>query len=146
MCHRVFPGLRELLPPCCFCGSSLLSEPGSKAISSQQPASPDDGIAFPASEGALTLSFLAEASDTHLPARALLVAHSGSDPWIPRTLSHHRPSGFKSAWLFWGTLFGLSSDCKESVCNAGNCIVPVQSLYQEDPLEKGIATHSSILA
>ena len=32
---------------------------------------------------------------------------------------------------------------KEAVCNAGN---PVLSLGQEDPLEKGMATHSSILA
>ena len=32
-----------------------------------------------------------------------------------------------------------SSDGKESACNAGD-------LGQEDPLEKGMATHSSILA
>ena len=32
---------------------------------------------------------------------------------------------------------------KESTCNAGD---PVRSLYQEDPLEKGMATHSNILA
>ena len=35
------------------------------------------------------------------------------------------------------------SDGKESACNAGD---PVQSLGQEDPLKKGLATHSSILA
>ena len=35
------------------------------------------------------------------------------------------------------------SDSKESACNAGNW---VQSLGQEDPLEKVIATQSSILA
>ena len=34
-------------------------------------------------------------------------------------------------------------DGKEFVCNAGN---PVQSLGQEDPLEKRMATPSSILA
>ena len=34
-------------------------------------------------------------------------------------------------------------DGKESAYNAGD---PVQSLGQEDPLEKGMATHSSILA
>ena len=34
-------------------------------------------------------------------------------------------------------------DGKESACNAGD---PVQSLGQEDPLEKGMATHSNILA
>ena len=32
---------------------------------------------------------------------------------------------------------------KESACNAGD---QVQSLGQKDPLEKGMATHSSILA
>ena len=35
------------------------------------------------------------------------------------------------------------SDDKESACNAGD---QVQSLYWEDPLEKGMAIHSSILA
>ena len=40
-----------------------------------------------------------------------------------------------------GLVFG--SDRKESACNAGD---PVQSMGQEDPLEKGMATHSSILA
>ena len=35
------------------------------------------------------------------------------------------------------------SDGKDSVCNAGD---QVQSLRQEDPLEKEIATHSSTLA
>ena len=33
--------------------------------------------------------------------------------------------------------------CKESACNANTCI---QSLGWEDPLEKGMAIHSSILA
>ena len=40
------------------------------------------------------------------------------------------------------SLLLLSSDGKESACNSGNT---VQSLGQEDPLEKGIATNSSIL-
>ena len=35
------------------------------------------------------------------------------------------------------------SDSKESACNAGD---QVRSLSQEDPLEKGMLTHSSILA
>ena len=35
------------------------------------------------------------------------------------------------------------SDGKESACNAGD---PSSSLGQEDPLEKGIVSHSSILA
>ena len=37
-----------------------------------------------------------------------------------------------------------SSDGKESACNSGDG--SVRSLGQEDPLEKGMATHSSILA
>ena len=41
----------------------------------------------------------------------------------------------------WG--FPGGSDGKESACNAGD---PGQSLGLEDPLEKGIAIHSSILA
>ena len=39
--------------------------------------------------------------------------------------------------------FPGGSDGKESACNAGD---PVQSLGWEDPLEKGMATHSRILA
>ena len=39
--------------------------------------------------------------------------------------------------------FPGGSDGKECACNAGD---PVQSLGQEDPLEKGMATDSSILA
>ena len=37
---------------------------------------------------------------------------------------------------------GLPSEGKESACNAGD----PQSLGQEDPLEKGMAIHFSILA
>ena len=37
----------------------------------------------------------------------------------------------------------LALDTKESVCSAGDW---AQSLGQEDPLEKGMATHCSILA
>ena len=40
------------------------------------------------------------------------------------------------------TFFG-GSDSKEFACNAGDL---VQSLSQEDPLEKKMATHSCILA
>ena len=40
-------------------------------------------------------------------------------------------------------VYASGSDGKESACNAGD---PVQSLGQEDPLEKGMATLSSILA
>ena len=39
--------------------------------------------------------------------------------------------------------FPGSSNGKESAGNAGD---PARSLGQEDPLEKGMATHSSILA
>ena len=39
--------------------------------------------------------------------------------------------------------FPHSSVGKESACNAGD---PVRFLGQEDPLEKEMATHSSILA
>ena len=35
---------------------------------------------------------------------------------------------------------------KESTCNAGDVRDTVQSKGQEDPLEEGMATHSSILA
>ena len=43
------------------------------------------------------------------------------------------------------TLMGFpgNSDSKESACNAGDL---VRCLGQEDPLEEGPATHSSILA
>ena len=48
-------------------------------------------------------------------------------------------------FFLWPCITGFpgGSDGKESACSAGN---PVQSLGQEDPLEEGIATHSSILA
>ena len=39
--------------------------------------------------------------------------------------------------------FPSGLDGKESVCNAGDLVT---SLGQEGPLEKGLATHSSILA
>ena len=38
------------------------------------------------------------------------------------------------------------SDGKESACNSGRQETQVQSLSQEDPLEKGMATHPSVLA
>ena len=41
------------------------------------------------------------------------------------------------------TCFPSGSDGKESAFNAGD---QVQCLGREDPLEKGMATHSSILA
>ena len=42
--------------------------------------------------------------------------------------------------------FPGSSDGTESVCNAGQFNSWVQFLGREDPLEKGMNTHSSILA
>ena len=39
----------------------------------------------------------------------------------------------------------LGSDGKESACNVGD-IHYIQSLGREDPLEKGMVTHSNILA
>ena len=44
--------------------------------------------------------------------------------------------------------FPGASDSKESACNTEDPVFNlwVQSLGQEDPLEKGIGTHSSILA
>ena len=81
MCLSLFQSLRQLLPPRCLCGSSHLSEPSSKAISSHQLASSSSAhTAFPASEGAVTPSFMNESFDTRLPAWNLLVVDSVSDP------------------------------------------------------------------
>ena len=44
-------------------------------------------------------------------------------------------------YKYWAS--SSDSDSKESACNAGT---PVQSLSQEDLLEKGMASHSSILS
>ena len=52
-----------------------------------------------------------------------------------------QPHYLMSLLLYRGLPGG--SDSKESACNAGD---PVQSLGLEDPLEKGMAIHSSILA
>ena len=77
----------------------------------------------------------------------------GESPWM------EEPSGLQYMWLqsrtrlrneaqhsiahyyIWG--FPGGSNCTESACSAGD---PVPSLGQEDPLEKGMATHCSILA
>ena len=45
--------------------------------------------------------------------------------------------------LSWTQGFLGSSNGKESACSKGD---PGSSLGQEDPLEKGLATHASILA
>ena len=44
----------------------------------------------------------------------------------------------------WGFCGGSAG--KNLPANAGDTIDPVKSLVQEDPLEEGMATHSSILA
>ena len=50
----------------------------------------------------------------------------------------------KLSWLVrWKGASLVAPDGKEVACNAGD---GVQSLGWEDPLEKGMATHSSILA
>ena len=51
--------------------------------------------------------------------------------------------GYSSSACQVGTVQTGGSDGKESACIAGDL---VQSLGQEDPLEKETATHSSILA
>ena len=56
--------------------------------------------------------------------------------WLTLVFTVHLASGFKRA-------FPDRSVGKESACNAGD---PVRSLGWEDPLEKGKAMHSSILA
>ena len=56
----------------------------------------------------------------------------------------------KVARQLWG--FPGGSEDKESACNAGDLNLPamqetwVRTLGQKDPLEEGMATHSSILA
>ena len=55
------------------------------------------------------------------------------------------PKSYPSILCFFLGCLGFpgGSDDKESICNEGNL---VQSLGWEDPLERGMATHSSILA
>ena len=52
---------------------------------------------------------------------------------------HPYAPSFQDNPFRWSLGFPGGSDSKESACNAGG-------LGQEDPLEKEIATHSSILA
>ena len=59
---------------------------------------------------------------------ASLASSSWSDGFFTTSASWEAPGG---------------SDRKESACRSGD---QVQSLSQEDPLVKGMATHSSILA
>ena len=79
-----------------------------------------------------------------------MATHSSVLAWrIPGT---EEPSGLPSMGSHrvghdWSDLAAAvatgGSDGKESTCSAGD---PVRSLGQEDPLEKEMATHSSILA
>jgi len=59
---------------------------------------------------------------------------------LPPTTGIHKSQQFTETLGFPG-----SSDGKESACNM-EVPNPVQSLGQEEPLEKEMATHSSILA
>ena len=62
----------------------------------------------------------------------------GLDPWVGKI-------PWRKEWQATPVFLGFpgGSDGKESVCNAETW---VRSLGWEDPLEKGMATHSSILA
>ena len=62
-------------------------------------------------------------------------------PLHPHSLFQQFPANFPSLLASLG--FPSSSTCKESTGSAGD--PPVQFLGQEDPLEKGEATHSSAL-
>ena len=52
---------------------------------------------------------------------------------------------FILCWSFW-SFPGGASQVKNPPANAGVEEMQVRSLGQEDPLEEGMATHSSILA
>ena len=68
-------------------------------------------------------------------------AYNAGDPGLIPGLGRSAGEGRLPTLLFLGFLCGSAG--KESTCNAGDW---VQSLHWEDPLEKGMATHSSILA
>ena len=51
---------------------------------------------------------------------------------------------YLNIWMFPG--FPGGSDCKASACNARDLGLIPGSLGKKDPLEKGMATHSSLLA
>ena len=55
--------------------------------------------------------------------------------------TYHLPEFVKL--FYYNRNISGGSDVKESACHAGD---PVRSLGREDPLEKEMATHSSILA
>ena len=57
--------------------------------------------------------------------------------------NHKHAISFHYFFVFLGLFPRNGSGNKESACNAG---YPVWLLGQEDPLEKGMATHSSILS
>jgi len=60
-----------------------------------------------------------------------------------KTIRYHHSDNVFFIQEFVEASLVAGSDGKESACNAGD---PSSSLGQEDPLEKGMATHSSILA
>ena len=77
-----------------------------------------------------------------------LVSHKSLFPqtWPKprRDTSKNSNMFFKTSVIVIGLPWWLSG--KESTCSAGATETRVRSLGQEDPLEKGMATHSSILA
>ena len=96
------------------------------------------------------------ASRTHTRACVWVLVHSKSDRsdgiwYLPEMERMQVPWCYHLAFQcmhlvtckHWSEGFPDSSDSKESACNLD---VHVQSLVREDPLEKGMATHSSILA
>ena len=78
-------------------------------------------------------------------AKICKTGHQARDPKKSRRcgieFKGHPEAEFSLPWGPQG--FPCGSDGKESACNAGYLI---QSLGWEDPLEKGAATHSSILS
>ena len=97
-------------------------------------------------------------AEVHRPAEASLSLHPEvSNPryWLDPTSSLYMNSWqsfskhLHMVWqFFWALGFPQWLSSKESTCNAGSMETKtwVQFLGQEDPLEKEMATHSSILA
>ena len=89
------------------------------------------------------LHYIPEFSQIHVywVGDAIQQSHSLSPP-SPSALIISQHQGLFQWVSSWASLVVKREDAQESACNAGDL---VQSLDQEDPLEKGMATHSSIL-
>ena len=99
--------------------------------------SPDTFLTFPPSHPAVKpYCFLLYVYPLH----PMLFFSSAFTLAVPSSWLLFQLSTVKVSLYVWVT---SGSDGKESACNAGD---RVWSLCWEDPLEKGIATHSSILA